>query len=215
MSIPNTRALLEALPEQVRPLAEKGAVRSYRKDTVIINEGEQSDSFYILLAGAVRAYSSSLLDERELTYCIDHAGDYFGEMSLDGGPRSASVIALEPTVCAVLTRHTVMQHLGEHAEFANDLLKRVIGRARFATESARRLALMDVYGRMRQLFAELAQPDASGRQVLARMKHHEIASRVGASREMISRVMKDLERGGYVLVGEQVVTLLRPLPERW
>lgn len=210
----DVQSLLDALSPSVGALARRGDVRRYRKNMQILQEGDAGGPLYILLAGAVRAFACGL-DDQELTFSIDRAGDYFGEMSLDGGPRSVSVVAIEPTICSVVTRETVLRQMGEDPQLASELLQRVIARARFATESARRLALLDVYGRMTRLLNELARDDASGRRVLERMTHKEIASRVGSSREMISRLMKDLVRGGYVEVDSTQLALLRPLPRRW
>jgi CRP/FNR family transcriptional regulator, cyclic AMP receptor protein len=212
------QALLGKLPEDLRPLAEQGSVRSYRKGTVILQEGESGDTFYILLAGAVKAFSGNdASTDRELTFCIDRAGEYFGEMSLDGGARSASVVTLEPTICAVVTREMVMAHVVAHPAFAQDLLRRIISRARFATERARRLALFSVYERVAALLEELAQPDpdAPGVRLVPRMTHQDIAGRVGSSREVVSRLLKDLERGSYIEVDERVIRLMRPLPKGW
>lgn len=208
------QALLDKLPEDSRRLAEQGSVRSYPKGRLILQEGEPGDGFYILLAGAVRAFSGDDGD-RELTLCIDHAGDYFGEMSLDGGTRSASVITLEATVCAVLTREQVMAHVVAYPAFAQDLLRRIIARARFATERARRMALFNVYERLAALLDDEGQPDESGGRVLRRMTQQDIANRVGASREMVSRLMRDLESGGHIAVEGQLIRLLRPLPKGW
>jgi CRP/FNR family cyclic AMP-dependent transcriptional regulator len=204
-----------ALPEALRPLAERGELRSFRKGTVIIEEGSQGDLLYLLLRGKVKAFS---IDgrEREITYGVYGPGDYFGEMSLDGGPRSASVVTLEATRCVVLTRHSLHQHIAQHPEFAFELLSRVIRRARLATANARSLALLDVYGRLVQTLEALAQPQADGtRLVSERLTHADLASRVGCSREMVSRLLKDLERGGHIwLQGRQWVLAAR-LPARW
>jgi len=210
-----TAQLLDLLPAALRALAEKGDVRRYRAGALIINEGDRTDTLFILLLGRMRAFSVGAND-REITFCIDGAGEYFGEMSLDGGPRSCSVVALEPSVCAVVSRDTVLRHVSEYPEFAITLIERVIRRARFATESARSMALFDVYGRMARLFNELATLQSDGTRVVAeRLTQQETANRVGASREMVSRVMKDLERGGYVEVTRQQITLLRTLPAHW
>ena len=83
-----------------------------------------------------------------MTLALHGPGEYVGEMSLDGGPRSASVQAVEPTVCAVVTRETMLQHIAADPEFALALIVRLIRRARLATESARSMALLDVYSRL-------------------------------------------------------------------
>ena len=199
----------------LRPLAQRGAVRSYKKNSVIINEGDVGESLFVLLQGRVKVYAT---DEtgREITYGNIDAGDYFGEMSLDGGPRSASVMTVEPSVCAVLTRSSVREHLVAQPAFAMELVTQVIRRARDATETARKMALLDVYGRV---ISTLESEEGPGRAeapvLLQQITHQSIASRVGASREMVSRLLKDLEKGGYIELGVKKITLLKKLPARW
>jgi CRP/FNR family cyclic AMP-dependent transcriptional regulator len=145
------------------------------------------------------------------------AGDYFGEMSLDGGPRSASVMAETACTCAVLTRQTLREHIRAEPEFAFELIERVIRRARMATSSARSMALLDVYGRVVQLLEAVAQSRPDGTRVVAQpLTHAAIAARVGCSREMVSRLLKDLVGGGY-LRAEAHGWILAPgrLPSRW
>jgi CRP/FNR family transcriptional regulator, cyclic AMP receptor protein len=96
-------------------------------------------------------------------------------------------------------------------------MARLIRRARLATESARNMALIDVYGRMSQLLQQLADPpDAQGhRTITQRITHQEIASHLACSREMVSRLLRDLQAGGYVEVRERRLVLVRGLPLRW
>ncbi len=212
---PTSEALIEALPDPaLRELAARGTTRSYRKDVVIIQEGDLGDTLFILLAGRVKVFASGDND-REVVIDTHGPGEYVGEMSLDGGPRSASVITLEPTVCAVVTRITLRDHIGRHPEFAFELLARVIRRARRATANVKNLALLDVYGRVRHLFDELAVERDGVRSIPEKLTHQEIADRVGSSREMISRLLKDLERGGYLASEGRVITLLKKLPPAW
>jgi CRP/FNR family cyclic AMP-dependent transcriptional regulator len=208
-------ALIDALPDAgLRALASRGAVRSYRRDVLIIQEGDLGDTLYILLAGRVKVFASGEGD-REVVIDTHGPGEYVGEMALDGGPRSASVITLEPTVCAVVTRITIRDHIASHPEFAFDLLARVIRRARRATANVKNLALLDVYGRVRHLFDELAVERDGVRSIPEKLTHQDIAERVGASREMISRLLKDLERGGYLAAEGRVITLKKRLPPAW
>ena len=168
-----------------------------------------------MLRGQIKAYSSDARG-REVTYGVYGAGDYFGEMSLDGGPRSASVIAEQACTCAVLTRQTLREHIAAEPEFAFELIGRVIRRARLATQSARSMALLDVYGRVVQLLESLAVAQADGTRVIAeRLTHAEIAARVGCSREMVSRLMKDLEIGGFVARRASCLELSKHLPTHW
>ncbi len=198
----------------LRELATRGRIQHYRKDVVIVHEGDHGDTLYILLAGRAKVYATGA-DEREIVFDIHGPGEYVGEMALDGGPRSASVITLEPTTCSVVTRVTLKEHIAKHPEFAFELLAKVIRRARRATERARDLALLDVYGRVRRLFDGLAVEREGVRQIPEKLTHQEIADRVGASREMISRLLKDLTEGGYISVAEKLITLRKPLPPAW
>lgn len=206
---------LSSLPEALRTLAARGVQRSYRKGTLIIEEGSHGDTLYLLLRGRVKAFSSDARG-REVTYGVYDAGDYFGEMSLDGGSRAASVIAEQACVCAVLTRQSLRDHIAAEPEFAFELIARVIRRARLATQSARSMALLDVYGRVVQLLESLAVVQADGSRVIAeRLTHAEIAARVGCSREMVSRLMKDMAIGGYLVEAKGRWEMHASFPARW
>lgn len=207
--------LIAQLDPSIGRLAARGIVRSYRKNTIILNEGEAGDSLFVLLQGQVKVYAT---DEngREITYGTIQGGDYFGEMSLDGGARSASVMTLDACLCSLVTRAVVQQHLAEEPCFAMQLVTQVIRRARSATETARQMALMDVYGRVIHTLEGEQGPASSQTHVqLTQITHQQIASRVGASREMVSRLLKDLEKGGYVELGIKRITLKKKLPARW
>ncbi len=208
--------LIAALSPELRALALRGVIRSYRKNSVIINEGEIGDSLFVLLQGKVKVYSTDT-EGREITYNIVEAGDYFAEMWLDGGPRSASVMTMEPCVCSIVGRDALRDHLAEEPEFALALVAQVIRRARAATETARNMALLDVYGRVVAALESHHQGAASPEApvVLTQITHQQLASRVGASREMVSRLLKDLEKGGYIELGVKRITLKKKLPARW
>jgi CRP/FNR family cyclic AMP-dependent transcriptional regulator len=199
----------------VRELASRGTVRSFPKNAVIINEGDRGDSLFVILAGRVKAYVSDD-DGREMILAIYGPGDYVGEMSLDGRPRSASVMTLEPTTCSVVTRDTLKEAISAKPDVAMALISTLIDRARIATDSVKNLALMDVYGRVARLLLSLAREQPDGRLVVPeRMTQQDIADRVGASRDMISRIFKDLTIGGYVTVTDRVITIHRKPPARW
>jgi CRP/FNR family transcriptional regulator, cyclic AMP receptor protein len=200
-----------ALPDALRTLAARGQPRRYRKGVMLIQEGDQGDTLFIVLTGCVKAFSVDDRD-REITYGTYGPGEYLGEMSLDGGPRSASVITLEPTECVVVSRQALREHIAANPEFAFELLNRVIRRARIATENARNLALLDVYGRLVKVLEAMADDDGL---VPGRPTHQDLANRVGSSREMVSRLMKDLARGGYVTAEGRVLRIKRPLPSSW
>jgi CRP/FNR family cyclic AMP-dependent transcriptional regulator len=203
------------LTESLRQLAERADIRRYRKGALLIEEGDRGDTLYIILAGSLRAFAIG--DKgREITYGVYGPGEYIGEMSLDGGPRSASVMALEASTCAVVTQATLLAFIAERPGFALEVIAKVIRRARAATLSAKQLALNDVYGRLAALLNSLAVAHVDGgRHVAGRLTHREMANRLGCSREMVSRLMKDLETGRYIQTEEAGLRLLRDLPARW
>lgn len=196
-------------------LARRAAPRRYRKGVLLIQEGEEGDTFYIVLSGKIKVFSLGPND-REITFGLYGPGEFVGEMSLDGGARAASVVTCEPTSCVVITRPTLLEHIGQYPEFAFELLAKVIARARSATLNARNLALVDSYGRLAWLLDDITEEQEDGTRLLTgRVTHSEIASRIGCSREMVSRLLKDLERGGYTVTKPEGLCVLKPLPVRW
>jgi CRP/FNR family cyclic AMP-dependent transcriptional regulator len=215
--MPDTRAPnLEALGGHLRELAARGSPRRWRRGSLLIEEGEHGDELYIILSGRLRVFSRDER-EREITHGHYGPGEYVGEMSLDGGPRSASVECVEPATGVLVTRHQLLAYIAERPEFALELLAKVIRRARAATLNAKQLALNDVYGRLRQLLNSLAaQPAPHGRRrIAARPTHQEMAAQLGCSREMVSRLLKDLTRGGYLELDDRGLLITRELPMRW
>ncbi|MEX1166177.1 MAG: Crp/Fnr family transcriptional regulator [Hydrogenophaga sp.] len=199
-------------------LARMGAQRSYRPGALLIQEGDTGDTLYIVQEGRLRAF---LGDEsgKELTLGVYGPLEYVGEMSLDGGPRSANVEAVVPTICSVVSRADLLAYIAQEPEFALELMGRLIRRARLATESARSVALIDVYGRLVRLLNGAADASAGGEDAAQplreRMTHQQIAHHLACSREMVSRLLKDLELGGYIEVRDRWIWLLKPLPARW
>ena len=211
-----TPAQLSALPEgAIRQLAVHGEVRSFRKNAVVINEGEVGDSLYVILSGRVNVFVADG-EGREMILDTLGPGDVVGEMTLDGGPRSASVICTEPCVFAMLTRTVLREAIVASPDFALQLLSTLICRMRQATDLVKGLALLDVYGRVAGLLLKLAVEQEDGRlMVQERLTQQDIADRVGASRDMVNRIFKELTAGGYLTVENRKITLNRKPPARW
>jgi CRP/FNR family cyclic AMP-dependent transcriptional regulator len=200
--------------QTLRRIAETGVVRAFPRNTVLINEGDVGDSLYVVLSGRVKVYSSNE-SGREFVNDFHGPGEYVGEMSLDGAPRSASVMTVEPTTCAVVNRAQFRDFVLAHPDFAMHLIERLIHRVRVTTGNLKSLALSDVYGRLVRLLNTLAQ-EVDGKSVVPeRLTQQEIADRVGASRDMIGKLMKDLVAGGYLAVEDRTITLLKKLPTGW
>ena len=201
-------------PETLRAIASTGVIRAFPKNTVLINEGDVGDGLYVILSGRVKVYASNEAG-REFVIDFHGPGEYVGEMTLDGAPRSASVITVEPTTTAVVNRAHFRDFILAHPDFALHLIERLIHRVRVTTGNLKSLALSDVYGRMARLLNALAQP-VDGRMVVPeKLTQQDIADRVGASRDMIGKLMKDLTGGGYIAVEDRTITLLRKLPTGW
>jgi CRP/FNR family cyclic AMP-dependent transcriptional regulator len=200
----------------IEALAALGVARRYRRGALLIQEGETGDTLYIVLQGRLRAFVADN-QGRELTLGMYGPLEYVGEMSLDGGPRSANVEAAEASTCAVVSRATLLDYIAAHPEFALELMARLIRRARLATDSARSVALIDVYGRLVRLLNEMAlEPNEHGERCLReRLTHQQMAQHLACSREMVSRLLKDLETGAYIAVRDRWIWLVKPLPARW
>ena len=200
--------------ETLRRIAASGVIRTFPRNTVLINEGDVGDALYVLLSGRVKVYSSNEAG-REFVIDFHGPGEYVGEMSLDGAPRSASVMTVEPTTCAVVNRAQFRDFVLAHPDFAMHLIERLIHRVRVTTGNLKSLALSDVYGRLVRLLNALVR-DVDGKLVVPeKLTQQDIADRVGASRDMIGKLMKDLIAGGYLAVEERTITIVKKLPTGW
>src|SRR6202163_4662559 len=110
--------------ESLGAIAATGVVRTFPKNAVLINEGDTGDSLYIVLSGRVKVYASNE-SGREIVLSFFGSGEYVGEMSLDGSPRSASVMTVEPTTCAIVNRASVREFLLAHPDFALHLVEKL------------------------------------------------------------------------------------------
>jgi CRP/FNR family cyclic AMP-dependent transcriptional regulator len=213
----------ELSPVIVALLALGRKVTFVRGDRVLI-EGQSGDCLYILLAGRVRVYVNAE-DYRCFVIGTYGVGTLFGEGALDGGPRTASVEALTGLECAQISYADLRQKLAEDPAFALALTMELIGRSRSTARRLKLLALGSVYERFRDLAEQEARPVDGGsckadatdgpRALPPEWTQQEIAQRLGASRDMLTRILRELGKGGYVDVGRGRIILLRPLPRRW
>jgi len=199
---------------ELEEIARHGVTRQYPARAVLVSEGERTDAMYIILEGKARAYVSDG-EGREAVLSVMGAGEYFGEMAaLDEGPRSASVITLEPTRVVVVPSTELADFVKRNPAFAMHFIQRLIARVRALTENVRSLSLMDAYGRIARLLLEEAKVEG-GVQFMPRMTQADIASRVGCTREMVSRILKELARGQYISVLPDRIVINRKPPAKW
>jgi CRP/FNR family cyclic AMP-dependent transcriptional regulator len=200
-------------PELLDELVRAGTPRAFPKNTIVVLQGEPAQALYVILEGRVRVYVS---DEtgKEAELNVLGPGEHFGELMLGGHRRTASVRTLAPSRLCTIDREVFERILAARPDLAFHLIQTLIERVRALTEAVSNLSLMDVYGRVARLFLESAQT-VDGRQRVPAMSQQAIAERVGASRSMINRIMKDLSDGGYLTVGKDFIDLHRALPRRW
>lgn len=199
----------------LRQIAARGGVRAFPAQAVLVTEDDRSEQLFVILAGRVKVYGASA-DGREVVYTTLGPGEYFGELTLDGGPRSASVMTLEPTRCAVVPGAELRDFLAAHPDFALHLVHKLIGIVRRQTGDVKSLALDDSYQRLVRLLESQASDDGDGRRVVAgRLTQTDIGQRIGASREMVSRLLRPLTQGGYLALERGRIVILRRLPARW
>jgi len=201
-------------PEDLAEISKRGVPRLFRERTVLVTEGEKTNALYIIVEGRVRAYVSDA-NGREAVLSVMGPGEYFGEVAIDDGPRSASVVTLEPCQLIVVPRNEFEDFLDENPGFRSHFINKLIGRIRTLTQNVRSLALMDAYGRVARLLLESAVTNDGEQFVPERLTQADIASRVGCSREMVSRIFKDLVAGHYISVEPDRIVINRKPPAHW
>ncbi|HPU53118.1 MAG TPA: Crp/Fnr family transcriptional regulator [Burkholderiaceae bacterium] len=187
--------------------------KSFPRNTIVVLEGDIAETLYVILEGTVRVYVADE-DGKEAELNVMGPGEYFGELMLGSQRRTASVKTLTPAKFCVVQRPDFERVLADRPDIAFHVIHTLIHRIRVLTTTVSNLALMDVYGRVAQLFTESAR-DSEGQRVVPAMSQQKIAERVGASRSMINRILKDLSKGGYISIGKTEIVLLKALPKRW
>jgi len=196
-------------------IEQHGSIKSYPANAVIINQDDQTCSLYVILSGSVKVYISGE-DGREALLNHQGAGDYFGDLALiDQQPRVASVMTTEPSRFMVISREAFMACLSRNPEIAINLIKPMTLRMRMLAKNVSNLALLDVYGRVARVLLEQAEEQENGEMVTAKLTQQEIADMVGASRAMVSRILKDLKLGGYISIDKKRISIRQKLPLRW
>lgn len=186
-------------PDQAEALASTVSKKRFKRGEILVEQGKKSDALYIVLTGRTRVLMTDNKG-REVILATLTSGDYVGEMSLiDDAPHSATVVADQQVDVLVLGRNSFLRCLGENMEMAHAVMRVLVQRLRKASENISSLALVGVYGRVAKVLLDSAAPDADGQLVIRdKVSRQDIAKMVGASREMVSRVMKDFEEQGFI-----------------
>ncbi len=200
-------------PEELEAISPHAKARVYPAKTVVVTEGDRAGALFVIVEGRCKAYVSDD-DGREAVLSVMGPGEYFGEITLDEGPRSASVMTLEPSRLLVVPQPEFRDFMARNPDFAMHLIAKLIRRIRDLTKAVGNLSLLDVYGRVARLLLDSAKEE-NGRQVVERLRQTDIAGRVGCSREMVSRIFKDLVKGGYIALEEERIVIVRKPPAKW
>ena len=200
-------AVLKAVPlfasfpeDQLRMLTTVVTRKSTPRSTTIMAGGDPTDSLYIVLSGRLKVMMSDA-EGKEVILSILGPGEIFGEMGLiDDEPRSATVVTIEPCELLSLAKRDFKKSLAENFEMSMAVMRGLVRRLREADRKIGSLALLDVYGRVARLLLDMSENVNGEKVVTKRLPKQDIAKMIGASREMVSRVMKDLQLGGYIEV---------------
>jgi len=207
-------AVLKAVPlfasfpdDQLRLLTPVITRRSLPRSTTVMASGDPTDSLYIVLSGRLKVMMSDA-EGKEVILSILGPGEFFGEMGLiDDEPRSATVVTIEPCELLSIAKRDFKKSLAENFDMNMAVMRGLVRRLREADRKIGSLALLDVYGRVARLLLDMAENVDGEKVVTKRLPKQDIAKMIGASREMVSRVMKDLQTGGYIEMRGSTIVL--------
>ena len=199
-------------PADLEAIAKRFTIRRYPKGAIVANTGDRLDLFSVILSGTILWYWRDDADH-VLKRGTEGPGGHFADATLNGGPILMSVMALEDLRVASIPTSELRALLLRHPHLAVGLLMDVVVRLRRLLEATRSFTMEDVYARVVKLLLQCAA-ETQGKRIAA-LTHAEIGHRVGATREMVGRLLRDLARGGYIKSERGRITILRKPPRRW
>ena len=195
--------------DQAQGIADSVVKRRFRRGEIIVEHGKKSNALFILLTGRARVLTSDSRG-REVILAVLQPGDYVGEMSLiDNEPHSATVRAEVQTDMLILGRSEFARCLPENSSLSYAIMRGLVSRLRAADRQIESLALLDVYGRVARALLDMAEDLNGVKLIRNKVSRQDLAKIVGASREMVSRVMKDLEERGMVETQENGSVIIK------
>lgn len=214
MALEDASGLQRVESELLEAISARGQLKHFPPRTIFIHEGDPGDAVYLINSGKGKIYSTND-SGREIIFDTYGPGDILGEPILDGGVRSASVMTLEATSCSMIRARDFRELIAQNAGFALHVITRLIRLLRASNESVKSLALEDVYRRVVRFLMQNATRVGAEWTIEERVTQQDIADRVGASREMVSRIFKDLEKGNYISVDRNRIVVRRKPPSGW
>ena len=208
-------ALFEGMgPDDVNSVAALTVIRQFPKNTVVVSQGDDTDSFYVIIQGKVDVF---LQNDKGKEIIINTLGvcESFGELAPLGGiPRQASIITTEESTFGIISRQVFMDTLLSKPTVSMRIIDLLITRIQDLTEEVSSLALEDVYNRVVRVLYKHAEA-VGEKLVTEKLTQQDIASRVGATREMVHRILKELKTGGYISIEGKHITIEKKLPPGW
>lgn len=202
--IPLFDGLSAAQLEQISRMAVR---RKVTRNATIVRAGDSTDSLFVIVSGSAKVLNRDA-DGHEVILSLLGAGECFGEMGMiDGSPRSADVVSNENCELLVIAKSDFKNALAENVDLCLNIMKSLVLRLREANRKIESLALMDVYGRVAKLLLDLSEIENGVRLIRRKVTKQDMAKMVGASREMVSRVMRDLEISGYIRIEAGCIVL--------
>ena len=193
--------------DQLRALGAMIKRRGAPRGLAVMREGGPADCLYVVVSGRLKVLMGEA-DGKETILSIIGPGEFFGEMSLiDDNPRSATVMAIEPCELLAIARRDFRRCLVENSDLAMAVMRVLVRRLREADRKIGSLAMLDVYGRVARLLLDMSESVNGQRVVTKRISKQDIAKMIGASREMVHKVMKDLQVSGYIEVQGSTIVL--------
>jgi CRP/FNR family cyclic AMP-dependent transcriptional regulator len=201
---------------ELEALGSSSTSRSFPKNTVVIHENDPADSLFIIESGRVKVYCSDK-NGKEFIMNTQSEGDYFGELALlDDSSRSASVRTVEKSSFCIIYKDDFNRVMEQHPNIGRKLIQNLAARVRKLTADVKSLALQDVYGRVANVLMDLAEERGDGTLFIPeKLTQQDIADRVGASREMVARILKDLTIGDYIRFEGRHIIINSRLPAKY
>ncbi len=198
----------------IENVASQTVIRQFPKNTVIVSQGDDTDSFYVILQGKVDVFLHNDKGKEIIINTLSEC-ESFGELAPLGGiPRQASIITTEDSIFGVISRQVFMDTLLTKPTVSMRIIDLLIGRIQDLTEEVSSLALEDVYNRVVRILYKHAD-EVGEKLVTEKLTQQDIASRVGATREMVHRILKELKTGGYISIEGKHITIEKKLPPGW
>jgi len=201
-------------PDDLDVIASQTVIKKFPKNTVILGQGDDTDSLYVIVKGKVDVF---LHNDKGKEIIINTLGESesFGELAPLGGiPRQASIITTEESTFGIISRQVFMDTLLARPTISMRIIDLLISRIQDLTEEVSSLALEDVYNRVVRVLYKHAE-EVGEKLITEKLTQQDIASRVGATREMVHRILKELKTGGYISIEGKHITIEKKLPPGW